>query len=173
MGNGPANQAVDNQAECLCLNILSSWDNTFTTHLNSLLGLSEAEWLPAMTDYLNMGKLPEKKNVATTVQSTTPAFHLCDELLQEGQIEIIKVLDHINRDSTHALYLTMLFHTEFIQQIHEEFSHLGYPGLLGVIWPWAWWSIVSTDIKHQVCTCPACQVSQTLQPALEQEVTQH
>ena len=84
MGDGPANQAMDDQAECLHLNILSSQDDAFTAHLNSLHGLLEAEWLLTMNNYLDMGKLPDKKDMATMIQSTAPAFHLYDELLQEG-----------------------------------------------------------------------------------------
>ena len=34
-----------------------------------------------MNNYLDMGKLPDKKDMATMIQSTAPAFHLYDELL--------------------------------------------------------------------------------------------
>ena len=84
IGDSPAIQAMNNQAKCLCLNILSSQDDTFTTHLNSLHGLLEAEWLLAMNNYLNIDKLPNKKDVATMIQSITPTFYLCDKLLQES-----------------------------------------------------------------------------------------
>ena len=48
---------------------------------------------------------------------------------------MVKILDHVDEDSTCTPYLAVLFHVEFIQQIHEEFSHLSYLGLLGVIQP--------------------------------------
>ena len=48
------------------------------------------------------------------IQSIASIFYLYDELLQEGWVEIIKILDYINKDSTHTLYLTMLFYMKFI-----------------------------------------------------------
>ena len=69
------------------------------------------------------------------IQSITPTFYLCDKLLQESWAEIIKILDYINEDGTHTLYLAVLFYVEFIQQMHEEFSYLSYPDLLEMIQP--------------------------------------
>lgn len=84
IGDSPAIQAMNNQAKCLCLNILSSQDDVFTACLNSLCNLLEAEWLPAINDYLDVGKLPDKKDVAIMIQSIASIFYLYDELLQEG-----------------------------------------------------------------------------------------
>lgn len=126
-----------------------------------------------MHQYLKDGMLPAVQDIAVRIQSTAPTFQLWDEPVEEGHLEIMRILNYVDKDGTQAPYLEVPFCAEFVQQMHEEFSHLRYPGLLGLIHPRAWWPTVSTDIKYQAHHCPACQVSQTLQPKLEQETAQH
>ncbi|KAJ5131586.1 hypothetical protein N7448_005744 [Penicillium atrosanguineum] len=61
---------------------------------------------------------------------------------------------------------------DLVERLHQEFGHLGHPGLNGVIRPRAWWPGMRRDVEEATRTCPNCQVSQGLRKSLEREVSQ-
>jgi hypothetical protein len=59
-------------------------------------------------------------------------------------------------DLGEALYLEIPFRKDFLQQMHNECGHIGYPGLLSVIGIRAWWPMIRSNIKATACKCPNC-----------------
>lgn len=72
----PANMTEWNPWLELHLSAVAIWDACFTTHLKSLYGLTECEWLPAMLTYLEWGELPQDWAHAEVIQLIGPGFHL-------------------------------------------------------------------------------------------------
>ena len=170
----PANMAEQNPRLELHLSAAATWDACFTTRLKSLHGLTEREWLPAMLTYLERGELPQDRAHAEVIQSMGPGFRLRpppyeDEAGQSSEQQLVRV----GTDGGVAPFLELPFRHDLVQRLHEEHGHLGYPGLLGVIRPRAWWPTVGADIRHASRNCPACQVSQTSKPALERHEAHH
>ena len=89
-----------------------------------------------MLTYLKQGELPQDWAHAKVIQSMGPGFHLHpppyeDEAGQSSKQQLICV----STDSSIAPFLELPFQHNLIQRLYEEHSHLGYPGLLGVIHP--------------------------------------
>ena len=65
-----------------------------------------------------------------------PGFRLCpppyeDKAGQSSEQQLVCV----GTDGGVAPFLELPFWHDLVQRLHEEHSHLGYPGLLGVIHP--------------------------------------
>jgi len=69
-------------------------------------------------------------------------------------------------------YLPHIFRADFLERMHKEFGHLGYPGLLGVVTGRGWWQNLEKDIRNFARICPQCQCSQRPRPTQERELPQ-
>lgn len=57
--------------------------------------------------------------------------------------------------------------------MHTKYGHLGFPGLLGVIKPRAWWHTLDQDLRNYSLYCLQCQTVQGQLRGLEREAPQH
>ena len=76
-------------------------------------------------------------------------------------------------DGVSAPYLEPPFRADFVRQAHEEFGHLGHPGLNGVLRGRGWWPSMRTDVEETVRRCPNCQIAQGSKESLERESAQY
>ena len=121
----------------------------------------EDSWHTAMIQYLCNGTEPsprQKKDVCNVADQF--------QLLEDGDL-LCKVPEGT------ALYLAYQFRVNFLEHMHTEYGHLGYPGLLGVVRPRAWWHTLESDIRKFTNYCPQCQTAQRQRPGQEREPPQH
>jgi transposase InsO family protein len=183
IGEGPANVAqFPFSLSAIALGDTPKWDEVFSMELNALHGLSEEEWLPAMQQFLLDGTPPEDQRMDREIRSTAKQFRLrTDEVEPQVGEENTKVkrpkeveyrLIRVYED-TEAPYLEPPFRKDLVRRTHEQFGHLGFPGLLGTLKSRAWWPSMREDIQDAMKACPNCQVSQYSQYSLERERQHH
>lgn len=133
-------------------------------------GFDEAAWYAATVSYLLEGSLPEDRKLLRWVKRWAKqlATQEADLPMNASKEENTRLLfRHAN--GVTAPYLEPPFREEFLRRMHEEYGHLGHPGLQGVIAGRAWWPSMRKDIEEVVRTCPNCQVSQKRNLAFERE----
>ena len=64
-------------------------------------------------------------------------------------------------------YLAPGIRSTYLERIHKEYGHLGWPGLNGVLKTRAWWPSIERDVQGQIKRCPECQVAKGAQKGLE------
>jgi transposase InsO family protein len=69
-----------------------------------------------------------------------------------------------------APYLRHLFRADFLEKMHQEYGHLGYPGLMGVVTCRGWWPTIERDIRDYAQACPECQCAQRPRTNQEREI---
>jgi len=121
-----------------------------------ICGMEEDEWAYYMTEFLQNG--------------TVPPAH-CQQDIYENQ-HLFTVLDgflYRVEDGHRSPYTLQALRTDFLERMHNEYGHLGHPGILGIITGRV---VAVPDIKSYVSLCPQCQVSQRSRPRLEREEPQ-
>ena len=164
VGKGPANKAQDDSVR--------RWLSTFQGELSALLGLSEQDWLAATIQYLKDGTVPESEKMQRAVEKHARDLRLEKTRIGTGRGEQTEETLVYIRDGTSVPYLEVPFRRPLVERMHEEFGHLGHPGLLGVVGARAWWPSLKDDIQAQVHLCKNCQVSQGAKKHLEREQAQ-
>ncbi|KAJ5082230.1 hypothetical protein N7532_011273 [Penicillium argentinense] len=158
----PANIAQDRPDWVAQLNTLTVGD------------FSEQDWLKATEEFLRSGHLPTNKKLSRYVRKFAPHLgYRTVKLPMRADADTNRQLVFTHADGVVAPYLEMPLREDFVRRMHEEFGHLGYPGLQGVTRPRAWWPTIRTDIQETVKRCPNCQVAQGLNESLERETAQH
>ena len=76
------------------------------------------------------------------------------------------------RDDVIAPYTEWLFRGDFIQQMHNEYGHLSYRGMMNLIETRAWWPTMAQDVQVFVRSCPNCQIAQRQRSSQEREYAQ-
>lgn len=127
----------------------------------NLRSLDEDEWAKYMVDFLKSGTIPPQPYEDDIfAQSRSFAIDSEDNLL------------YIDSDGYPSPYLPQLFRADFLERMHSEYGHLGYPGLQGVVKGRGWWHDLEKDIRNYVHICPECQCSQRSRPNQETEAPQ-
>ena len=72
-------------------------------------------------------------------------------------------------DGVRSPYIPHALRADFIETLHTEYGHLGFPGILGIVTGRGWWHAITTDIKSFISLCPQCQVAQRSRPGQERE----
>jgi transposase InsO family protein len=131
--------------------------------LNAIAGVDELEWLDALKTYLQSQTLPINPSLAEHIQRTASDYIVRE---QDSDLVLYRVFKD---DSYEAPYLAPEFRQDLLRHVHQEFGHLGNPGLMGVLRPRAFWPGMEKDVQEFVHNCPQCQVSQRSRPGLERE----
>ena len=168
IGEGPANVS----------NSLPVWDTTLaaisTEEERTVMKVPEKDWLAATEEYLDSKILPADKKLARAVEKFAPNLEYRDMKLPMKSTSVAhRQLVFAYEDGVCAPYLEPLFRRELLLRLHEEFGHLGYPGLNGAVRPRAWWPNMKKDVEDIAKSCPNCQVSQNPRKGLEREVARH
>jgi len=121
-------------------------------------GVDEDEWAQHMTAFLRDNVEPPE-TIREDIFENQRAFTVDDE----GQ------LLHQNDDRL-SPYLPVTVRADFLEQMHKEYGHLGYPGLLGVVDGRGWWHSLERDIRSFAKECRECQCSQRSRPNQEREL---
>jgi transposase InsO family protein len=122
-----------------------------------------SEWADYMEEFLRSGKTPtDDEKLSEKLKSERPNFVMIDDVLHRK----------IDEAGT-APYVPFLFRADIIERMHNEYGHLGYPGLDGVLRYRAWWPSLEHDVRAYVSYCPNCQTSQRQRPNQETEHAQH
>ena len=125
----------------------------------TIRGFEEDEWVSHLVAYLEDNVTPpealltefdKKKSNFTTHDGTL--YHL--------------------EDDTESPYIEQALRADFIGNLHNNYGHLGFPGILGIVTGRGWWHSLTTDIKRFISYCPECQIAQRSQPGLEREKPQ-
>jgi hypothetical protein len=135
----------------------------------TVMKVPEDEWLSATRQFLETRELPVDPPVAAAVKRFAPKLSLRDDEGSPGDQKLI----FAHEDGLYAPYLEPIFRGDLLNRLHKEFGHLGYPGLMGVLRPRAWWPQLQHDVEDLARSCPNCQISQGSRTNLEREPAQH
>ena len=130
----------------------------YQAQFNSIRSVDEAEWEDAMVRYLRSSTEPTDIKLRKAVlhdQNHPPSSFT----LERGSL-LYKVFDTGHR----APYLSPPTRRSYIERIHKEYGHLGWPGLNGVLRSRAWWPSIEKDVQNQIRTCPNCQTAKNPRP---------
>jgi transposase InsO family protein len=157
MGEGPANVA----------------QNQPTARFNAMVGShTEEDWHNATIHFLRQGVRANEKSLQNRVDAF--ASHLTLRTIPEPMqlSSEPQELFYTYDDDVSAMYHDEHSRVGLVRRLHEEFGHLGYPGLLGVLRPRAWWPSMRKEVEDAIKTCPNCQVSQGSKENLRREEAQ-
>jgi hypothetical protein len=135
----------------------------------TVMKVPEDIWLSATRQFLETRELPEDPSVAKAIKRFVPNLSFRDDSDCPGERKLV----FAHEDGLRAPYLEPVFRGDLVNRLHKEFGHLGYPGLMGVLRPRAWWPQMRQDIEDCARSCPNCQVSQGSRANLEREPAQH
>jgi hypothetical protein len=138
----------------------------------------EFEWEEAMVKFLESGGHDRPRDLSLSELITTEEaekFELSREVLVgEGDKPDASQTSLLRRiDDTTSPYLQPSFRADFVQRMHRDFGHLGFPGLMGVIKYRAWWPTIKKDVQIFLRHCPNCLVASRSNPNLERELPRH
>ena len=149
------------------------WDVSLAaiqTDSPTVMKVPESEWLAATVHFLYKHEMPTDKAVAKAVEKYAAKLSLHDPIDESATgRQLVFTYD----DGLTAPYLEPVFRRDLVNRMHEEFGHLGWPGLNGVMRPRAWWRQRRKYIENAAHMCPNCQVSQGSKKSLERESPQH
>lgn len=162
IGEGPANVAQQ----------VPAWGRL--NMMTKVGGFEEAEWYSATIQYLSAGSLPDDKMLRKEVMRWAGklAIHESPMPTAATQEENTR-LRFLHGDGSTAPYLEQPFRRDFLKKIHEEYGHLGHPGLRGVLRNRAWWPGIRQDTEETVHLCPNCQVSKARNENFEREAAHY
>jgi hypothetical protein len=102
---------------------------------------------------------------------TIPPIHLQKDIYESQQLFTTddEFLFRIEGDDCKSPYVPVTLRADFLDQMHSEYGHLGYPGIQGILRGRGWWHTLIADVKNFVSFCPKCQISQRSQSGLERE----
>ena len=66
-------------------------------------------------------------------------------------------------------YIEEALRADFMDSLHSNYGHLGFPGIQGIVIGRGWWHSITMDLKKFISYCPQCQIAQRSQPQLERE----
>jgi transposase InsO family protein len=127
-------------------------------YIAMIKGVDEEEWTEAMIAYLRDGSQPPE-SIRNDIFENAVHFELGKD------DELLRFLE-----DGRAPYVPQIFRADFLDRMHTEYGHLGYPGLLGVVGPRGWWHSLEKDIKGYAYYCEKCQMAQPSHPNQEREL---
>ncbi len=125
----------------------------YQAQFNSIRSVDEVEWEDALVRYLRSKQEPTDPKLRKAVlhdRNHPPSSFV----LEQGSL-LYKVFDNGQR----APYLSPPTRKSYLERIHREYGHLGWPGLDGVLRTRAWWPSIAKDTQNQIRTCPNCQAA--------------
>ena len=122
--------------------------------------MDEDEWATHMRDFLVEGVVPPEI-VREDIYAHQASFAIANETLQ-----------HVDDQGIRSPYTPIAFRADFLERMHNDYGHLAFPGILGVVQGRGWWHSLVTDIKSFVQHCTNCQVAQRSRPGQETELPQ-
>jgi hypothetical protein len=123
----------------------------YQSQFNSIRSVDEADWEDAMVRYLRSKQEPTDKKLRQAVLNDKN--HLPSSFVLEQGSLLYKVFDNGQR----APYLSPPVRRAYLERVHREYGHLGWPGLSGVLRTRAWWPSMEKDVQSQIRACPNCQ----------------
>jgi hypothetical protein len=105
-----------------------------------------------MIHYLQTGELPDEERLRKAVMEDKD--HPPSSFVLEKDSLLYR-----KTDTGQAPYLAPGIRMVYLERIHREYGHLGWPGLNGVLKNRAWWPSIEQDVKRQIGRCPECQVA--------------
>ena len=139
--------------------LMGQGPRNLAAQFTALRGLEEDEWAEAMIKLLQEGQQPPTR-IRSKLYEDRFLFTVKDDTLCRVENDV------------QSPYIPIPFRTDFLERMHTEYGHLGYPGILGVIQGRGWWSSLQEDIRTFTRSCPQCQVSQRNRPGQEREQPQ-
>lgn len=108
--------------------------------------------------------------VALIETGIEPPKELREELYNRKEDFLVKdgTLHHV-KGSIASPYIGTAFRADFLDRLHSDYGHLGFPGILGIVTGRGWWQSLEKDAKKFISYCPSCQISQRSRPNLERE----
>ncbi|KAG0160178.1 hypothetical protein PDIDSM_7705 [Penicillium digitatum] len=162
IGEGPANMAQGTP----------TWGKL--NLMTKVGGFAEAEWYAATIQYLLAGSLPSDKMLRKEVMRWASKLAIHESPLPAAATQEENTrLRFLHGDGSSAPYLEPPFRKDFLKRMHEEYGHLGHPGLRGVLRTRAWWPGIRQDTEETVRLCPNCQVSKGRNECFEREAAQY
>jgi transposase InsO family protein len=128
--------------------------------------VSDDKFQNAMIALLEKGTEPEDPTFREVILSQKDKFAI---ETSNSSGKLVRILDN----GQYAPYIEPLYRADLIERMHNEYGHLGNPGLLGVLEQRGWWHTIQKDVQTYVRFCPNCQVSQRQQLGLERERPLH
>jgi hypothetical protein len=132
------------------------------------------DYMAAITERENMNHIEYVEYMGEFLKNGTLPKNEFDELIQVEATNFVlggdgRVCRKL-RDNITTPYLEWLFRGDFIQRMHNEYSHLSYRGMMNLIETRAWWPTMAKDIQAFIQTYPNCQIAQRQPPTQEREV---
>jgi transposase InsO family protein len=139
MGEGPRNLAADPSNE-----------------LMAVTERDEDDWAEHFTAYLEH-QVPPPRELEEELTERKNDF-----CVEDGALFYTK-------QGIMSPYIATSLRADFLDRIHSDYGHLGFPGILGVVTGRGWWHTLEKDAKNFIRHCPACQIAQRSQTGLERE----
>ena len=127
--------------------------------LSMIRTVDETEWEQAMIEYLRTRIEPENEKLRKVLLEDR--HHPASSFVLDGS-QLYK-----QTGTGKSPYLPPVTRKAYLERIHKDYGHLGWPGLSGALKNRAWWPSIERDVQDQIKTCPACQTAQA--PKLSQE----
>lgn len=127
--------------------------------LAMIRGIEEDTWAYHMTEFLQ-NTIDPPEALREEIYKEQHLFTARDDFLWRVENE------------TRSPYVPQALRADFLERLHTEYGHLGYPGIMGIVTGRGWWHTLAGDIKSFVGLCPQCQVAQKSRPNQERETPQ-
>ena len=125
----------------------------------AIRGFDEDTWAQHFVEYLEDGKdVPE--HLVEGFRKQSSHFVVRDRIL------------HRVTEGSESPYVETFRRADFLEDIHRNYGHLTYPGIMGIVTGRGWWHSLILDLRKFISYCPQCQIAQRSQPGLERESPQ-
>ena len=122
---------------------------SFASGFSSIHSFDEDEWLSALIQYLKTGELPANDSLSKCLQS--------DKYHPASSFEYVnETLYKIHSDGSKAPFLASSGRRAYLDQIHRDYGHLGWPGLSEVVKTRAWFPSIEPNVRRITANCPNC-----------------
>lgn len=149
------------------------WNARLNT-TSAVRGVPEEDWLAATIRFLEDGTESNDRATAQAVKkfATNLSFRNTP-ISARAPPEVNRQLIYTHDDGVVSPYIEPPFRDDLLTNTHQEFGHLGFPGMNRIVRPRGWWPSLRTDMETVVRACPNCQVAQGSRKSLEREAAQH
>ena len=67
-----------------------------------------------------------------------------------------------HQDNVEDIWVSYMKHwaqSDFLNQIHNNYGHVGPDTMFNIIWVRQWWSVMQQEIRHFIQHCSVCQLT--------------
>jgi hypothetical protein len=146
---------------------------------NLICNVYESDWEEAMIRYFRTGEIPVDSQLRGAVlrneRNPPSSFKLYEDNPNETEVERASLkrsstpsefvpqqgslLYKVHDNKKEVPYLPPQVRDVYLERIHNDYGHLGWPALNGVLETRVWWPSIEKDVQAKVHSCPNCIAS--------------